>query len=116
MRAAEVELKTEGVVRVMHPDKGMGVEFTQTTPSTGDCVEKFLSVLTENRDLLPELLVEPEACETGTLQNSRIAAESGVEEDALLALFRQAALPADLFLAELRKQRGLTTTAAAASS
>ncbi len=116
MRAAEVELKTEGVVRVMHPDKGMGVEFTQTTPQHRGLLEKFLSVLTENRDLLPELLVEPEGLETGTLQNSRIAAESGVEEDALLALFRQAALPADLFLAELRKQRGLTTTAAAASS
>ena len=31
MRAAGVELRSEGVVRVMHPDKGMGVEFAQTT-------------------------------------------------------------------------------------
>jgi CheY-like chemotaxis protein len=116
MRAAEIELKTEGVVRVMHPDKGMGVEFTQTTPEHRELLEKFLRVLTENRDLLPELLVEPEGLETGTLQHSRITAESGAEEDPLLALFRQAALPADSFLAELRKQRGLTTATAAASN
>jgi c-di-GMP-binding flagellar brake protein YcgR len=113
MRAAEVELRAEGVVRVMHPDKGMGVEFTQTTPEHRGLLEKFLSVLTGNRDLLPELLVEPEGLETGTSQESRIAAASGeAEDDALLALFRKAALPADLFLAELRKQRGLAAAAA----
>jgi hypothetical protein len=54
--------------------------------------------------LLPELLVEPEGLETGS-QTSRIAAASGGEDDALLALFRQPTLPADSFLAELRKQR-----------
>jgi c-di-GMP-binding flagellar brake protein YcgR len=113
MRAAGVELRAEGVVRVMHPDKGMGVEFTQTTPEHRGLLEKFLSVLTGNRDLLPELLVEPEGLETGTSQESRIAAASGeAEDDALLALFRKAALPADLFLAELRKQRGLAAAAA----
>src|SRR5271170_5344921 len=96
MRAAGVELRSEGVVRVMHPDKGMGVEFTQTTPEHRGLLEKFLSVLTGNRDLLPELLVEPEGLETGTSQESRIAAASGeAEDDALLALFRKAALPAD---------------------
>jgi c-di-GMP-binding flagellar brake protein YcgR len=113
MRAAEAELRAEGVVRVMHPDKGMGVEFTQTTPEHRGLLEKFLSVLTGNRDLLPELLVEPEGLETGTSQESRIAAASGeAEDDALLALFRKAALPADMFLAELRKQRGLAAAAA----
>jgi hypothetical protein len=112
MRAAEVELKTEGVVRVMHPDKGMGVEFTQNTPEHRGLLEKFLSVLTENRELLPELLVEPEGLETGILQDSRIAAASGREDDALLTLFRTPALPADSFLAELRKQRGSAAAAA----
>src|ERR1700691_1077858 len=32
MTAAGAELRSEGVVRIMHPEKGMGVEFTQTTP------------------------------------------------------------------------------------
>jgi hypothetical protein len=80
-------------------------------------LEKFLSLLTENRDMLPELLVEPEGLETETSQNSRIPAASGEAEDALLGLFRnQAALPADSFLAELRKQRGVAATAAGISA
>jgi len=117
MRAAEVELRAEGVVRVMHPDKGMGVEFTQTTPEHRGLLEKFLSVLSENRGLLPELLVEPEGLETELSQASRTAAASGeAEDDALLALFRKPALPADSFMAELRKQRGLTSATAVASA
>jgi len=116
MRAAGVEFRTEGVVRVMHPDKGMGVEFTQSTPEHRGLLEKFLSVLTENRDLLPELLVEPEGLETETSRDSRIAAASGEAEDALLMLFRrQDALPVDSFLAELRKQRGGNAATAAAA-
>jgi hypothetical protein len=112
MRAAEVELRAEGVVRVMHPDKGMGVEFTQSTPEHRALLEKFRTVLAKNRDLRPELLVEPEGLETETSQDSRIAAASS-DEDALLAFFRkQAALPVDSFLAKLRKQRGLAAASA----
>ena len=77
MRAAEVEFKTEGVVRVMHPDKGMGVEFIQSTAEHRGLLEKFLSVLMENRDLLPELLVEPEGMETVTSQDSRLRCGNG---------------------------------------
>lgn len=114
MRAAAVELKTEGVVRVMHPDKGMGVEFTQSTSEHRKLLEKFLSVLTENRDVLPELLVEPEGLETRTPQDSRTTTTPAETEDTLLALFRRReALPADAFLAELRKQRGVGATAGA---
>jgi c-di-GMP-binding flagellar brake protein YcgR len=58
MRAAGVEVRAQGVVRVMHPDKGMGVEFKLSTPEHRVAVEKFLAVLTENRGLLPELLVQ----------------------------------------------------------
>ncbi|MHB8215227.1 MAG: PilZ domain-containing protein [Candidatus Sulfotelmatobacter sp.] len=112
MRAAGLELKTEGVVRVMHAEKGMGVEFTQTTPEHRALLEKFLGLLTENRDLLPELLVEPEGLETESAQNAPSSSESGEPEDALVGLFRnQGALSADSFLAELRKQRGLAATA-----
>jgi DNA-binding response OmpR family regulator len=115
MRANGVELKIQGVVRIMHPDRGMGVEFTQTAPEHRASLEKFLNLLTENRDVLPELLVEPEGLETEP-QNPRIPAASGEAEDALLGLFRnQAALSADSFLAELRKHRGLAVGAAGVS-
>ncbi|MFZ0814525.1 MAG: PilZ domain-containing protein [Candidatus Sulfotelmatobacter sp.] len=117
MRASEVELRSEGVVRVMHPEKGMGVEFTQTTPEHRDLLERFLGRLAENPNVLPELLVEPEGLETEPGQNSRAAEPSHEAADPLLHLFRNhEGLDADMFLMELRKQRGVTVGAAGASA
>lgn len=117
MRASGTELKTEGVVRVMHPEKGMGVEFTQTTPEHRALLEKFLSLLTDNSSVLPELLVEPEGLVVDSSQSLPASTASGESEDALLGLFRDfAELPADSFLAELRKQRGLVAATAAGSA
>ena len=113
MRAGGIDLKTEGVVRIMHPDKGMGVEFTQSTAEHRSLLEKFLGLLMENREVLPELLVEPEGLETESSNPSFLSA-TGDPEDTLLGLFRsQAALSADAFLAELRKQRGLAASTGA---
>jgi CheY-like chemotaxis protein len=110
MRAAALELKTEGVVRVMHADRGMGVEFTQTTAEHRAKLEKFLELLSANRGLQPELLVEPEGLETESAQNT---AQSGFDADPLIGLFRNpSALSVDGFCAELRKQRNLVTPAA----
>lgn len=115
MSAAGIDVRTEGVVRVMHQDQGMGVEFTQKTPEHRALLEKFLSVLTENRNVLPELLVEPEGLETEPGQSSGSPATIFETEDTLLGLFRnQAALPTDSFLTELRKQRGLAAAAVTA--
>jgi DNA-binding NarL/FixJ family response regulator len=117
MRASGTELRTEGVVRVMHPEKGMGVAFTQATPEHRALLEKFLGLLTDNSGVLPELLVEPEGLEVDSSQSSPVATAPGETEDALLGLFRNyAELPADLFLAELRKQRGLVAASAAGAS
>jgi c-di-GMP-binding flagellar brake protein YcgR len=111
MRAAGVELRSEGVVRVMHPEKGMGVEFTQTTVEHRALLEKFLSRLTETPDAMPELLVEPEGLENEIGQRSKAAFEPD-GDDPLLGLFRNhAELPAEPFVEMLRKQRGLSATA-----
>jgi hypothetical protein len=113
MRAGGIDLRTEGVVRIMHADKGMGVEFTQSTAEHRLLLEKFLGLLMENRGVLPELLVEPEGLETESSNPSFLSA-TGDPEDTLLGLFRsQAALSADAFLAELRKQRGLAASTGA---
>src|SRR5580698_1312067 len=115
MRAGDAQLRSEGVVRVMHVDRGMGVEFTQSTPEHRALLEKFLSLLTENRDVLPELLVEPEGLETEP-SASQAPSAGGETEDTLLGLFRsQAALSADAFLTELRKQRGLEASTGASA-
>jgi hypothetical protein len=113
MSAAGVDLRVEGVVRVMHPDKGMGVEFTQATAQHREGLEKFFGVLTANKGLLPELLVEPEGLETEGEEGLQTTTAS-TEDDPLLGLFRiQSALPVESFQQELRKQRGLAATAGA---
>ncbi len=112
-----MELRTEGVVRVMHPEQGMGVEFTQATPEHRAALEKFLGVLTDNRELSPELLVVPEGLEgeLGTASSPEVGWVDA--DDPLLGLFRnQSALPADAFLDQLHKQRGAGTLAASASA
>jgi hypothetical protein len=64
--------------------------------------------------VLPELLVEPEGLETESSNATLAASADGESEDMLLGLFRsQAALTADAFLAELRKQRGLAASTGA---
>jgi c-di-GMP-binding flagellar brake protein YcgR len=104
MRAAGVEVRAQGVVRVMHPDKGMGIEFTQATPEHRAAVEKFLGVLNENRTLLPELLVEPEGLESEPSTGKPPAADS---DDPLLQLFYGDSLTAEQFHEAMRKQRAI---------
>jgi len=106
MRAKDLEMKAEGVVRVMHPEKGMGVEFIQGKPEHRESIEKLLSLLAESDSAQPEVLVEPEGLEAVETATKKRPAATVAEADVLLALFRdQHALPADAFLAELRKQR-----------
>jgi hypothetical protein len=108
MRAGGMELKTEGVVRVMHTDKGMGVEFTKATAEQRAKLEKFLELLSANRELQPEMLVEPEGLET---EQARNLAQADLELDPLIGLFRNpTALSAAGFSDELRKQRNVAAT------
>ena len=102
MRAGGVEVRVQGIVRVMHPDRGMGVEFTQNTPEHRSALEKFLHVLTENRTLLPELFVQPEGLE---VESRGVAAATVDTEDPLIQLFYGEPLSADAFHEALRKQR-----------
>jgi c-di-GMP-binding flagellar brake protein YcgR len=102
MRAAAVEVRAQGVVRVMHPEKGMGVEFTQATPEHRAAVERFLGILAANRTLLPELLVEPEGLES-ELGTGKPAPTD--QDDPLLQLFHGEPLSSEAFHEALRQQR-----------
>lgn len=113
MRAAELEMHVLGIVRVMHPDKGMGVEFTQATPEHRAAVEKFLGILTENRGLLPELLVQPDGLESAP---SPAPSSTPDSEDPLLQLFYGDPLTPEQFQEALRKQRALPPEAASAAA
>jgi c-di-GMP-binding flagellar brake protein YcgR len=105
MRVHELELRADGVVRVVHPDAGMGIEFTQATPEQRQHVERFIEMLRNNRGGPPDLLVEPEGLEPDAPEvvSSPILSD---HDDPLLDLFRtKSNVPVESFLRELRKQR-----------
>jgi DNA-binding response OmpR family regulator len=104
MRIKQLQVQAEGVVRVMHPEVGMGVEFTQKTTQEREHVETFIHTLTSSGGALPQLLVEPEGFESDELITPNIDIDEPY--DPLLDLFRnKSELDTELFLAELRKQR-----------
>jgi len=105
MRAGGVEVRVEGIVQIMHPDKGMGVMFTQNTAEHRTALEKFLGVLTENRSLMPELLVQAEGLEREKAQRQPSVTDT---EDPLLQLFYGEPLSAEEFHEALRKQRAVS--------
>jgi hypothetical protein len=111
MRAGKLQVQAEGVVRVMHPEVGMGVEFTQKTVQQREHLGKFIHALTHSQGVLPDLLVEPEGLDAG---ETPVTSPDPVElEDPLLDLFRKKCdLTTEAFMLELRKQRGSNPEAA----
>jgi hypothetical protein len=118
MKAAEVELRVPGLVRIMHPDKGMGVEFAQATAEQRTTLEKFLDLLTANAGVQPEVLVQPEGMESepGDRNPFAVNPEAGnsdsgssqtpnTQEDPLLQLFNRGPLPSEAFEEALRQHR-----------
>jgi DNA-binding response OmpR family regulator len=105
MRAGQLQVQVEGVARVMHPEIGMGVEFSQRTEAQRDQVEKFIQALMKSQAAVPELLVETDGLETEP--GDVPTAGPDAVDDPLITLFRQKAdLPVEAFLIELRRQRG----------
>jgi len=105
MRLAKIESRVEGVVRVMHPEIGMGVEFTRTNNQQRKHLEKFIHSLRNSNGAQPALTVEPEGMNDGEPMTST-APVMDESEDPLLELFhRKTDLTAEGFLSELRRQR-----------
>jgi DNA-binding response OmpR family regulator len=104
LRASNLEVHAEGVVRVMHPGFGMGVEFASRTEAQRGQVEQFIDFLTSQPGVLPDLLVSPKSINISGDQ--AVATEGEDLDDPLLHLLRtENSLGQDEFLAELRRQR-----------
>ena len=109
-KSAELELRASGIVRIAHPEFGMGVEFIQSTTQQHDQVHRLIETLRASGEKSPELLVEPEGLESAT-SGDGAANSSSVTDDALLDLFRQKAqIPLDAFLEQMREQRQILET------
>jgi ActR/RegA family two-component response regulator len=109
-----IHFAVEGVVRVMHPESGMGVEFTQNTDEQRAQVEKFVQAL-KSGTTPSEFTVSPEGMDdenpSGTVEET-----ASPVADALLGLFRRSAeFTGEAFREELRSQRraGAASQAAA---
>ena len=110
LRAGGMEIHADGMVRVMHPGSGMGVEFPSRTTEQRETVAHFIEFLTSRPGTLPELLISPKllVADENQFATAGDAGAAGEEhlEDPLLDLLRSAqSLSKDQFLAELHRQR-----------
>ncbi len=109
LKTGELEVHTEGMVRVAHPGHGMGVEFPSRTPEQRAQVGNVISFLRNCPDTTPEMIISPRALVADLTQFEH--AEPSQEpaddmEDSLLELLRRGtSLQQDDFLSELRHQR-----------
>ncbi|HXY15547.1 MAG TPA: PilZ domain-containing protein [Terriglobales bacterium] len=106
LRAGNTEVLVEGIVRVMHPGFGMGIEFA--TAEQRSQVEQFIALLGNNPGTTPDLEILPVALVCKSSSDNLDAAG----EDTLLELLRRhEPLSQEEFLEELRNQRGATAPA-----
>jgi len=106
LKAAGMEVQAEGLVRVMHPEFGMGIEFASGTAEQREQVGNFIGFLTSRPGTVPQLLITPKAlaaCNADDYPSSKASVEP---EDLLLDLLNRAdSLSQEEFLQELRQQR-----------
>ncbi|MGB9234700.1 MAG: PilZ domain-containing protein, partial [Terriglobales bacterium] len=105
LRLAGSEARASAIVRITHPEYGMGVEFLQSSDEQRENVSRLIESLRANGEFL-DLHVEPEGLETAYLDPC--TASSFASDDALVALFCQKTqLSVDAFLQQMQQQRQL---------
>jgi CheY-like chemotaxis protein len=116
LKTEELEVHTEGMVRVAHPSHGMGVEFPSRTPEQRAHVGNLISFLRSCPETMLELIISPRALVADVTQfepDLRSSESSDELDDPLLELLRRGtSLQQDEFLGELRHQRGTEDVAA----
>src|SRR5580704_10613416 len=110
LKAQNLEVHTEGMVRVAHPGQGMGVEFPSRTPEQRAQVGELINFLRSCPATALEMSISPRALVADVTQfepGEKKEDESGEElEDHLLELLRRGTtLQQDEFLSELQHQR-----------
>ena len=105
LRVKDAEVQAEGMVRVMHPEFGMGIEFATHTPKQRQQVEGFIELLTSHPGTVPQLSVTPRALSAGQEYEQHVGGEEEMEDPLLELLRRATALGQEEFLKALRQQR-----------
>ena len=106
LRAAGMEIHAEGLVRVMHPGHGMGIEFPARTEEQRKSVGEFIEFLTGQPGSTPELETSPRSLIASAVELSHTSSDATDADDPLLELLRTGnGLEEEAFLAELHRQR-----------
>ncbi len=106
LRASGMEIHAEGLVRVMHPGRGMGIEFPSRTEEQRKTVGEFINFLTAQPGITPELETSPRSLIAAGADLKPVVDESREENDPLLELLRSGSpLEEEEFLSELHRQR-----------
>lgn len=110
LKTDELEVHTEGMVRVAHPGHGMGVEFPSRTAEQRAKVGDLINFLRQGPATMPQLIISPRAlvADLNQFESAHHAAAGNTDEleDPLLELLRRgASLQQNEFLSELRQQR-----------
>ena len=116
LKTKELEVHTEGMVRVVHPGLGMGVEFPSRTPEQRAQVGNVINFLRNSPEAMPELIISPRALVADLTQFEPAEKNTSGEdwEDPLLELLRRgASLEQEEFLSELEHQRNPEDVASA---
>lgn len=103
MKTSAAEVRAAGVVRVSHPEYGMGVEFFQSTSEQQDQVRCMIEALRSSGESA-EIHVEPDGLDA---PGETLSAPSPSRaDDALVDLFRQhPQVPVEVFLEQMQHQR-----------
>ncbi|HYU47973.1 MAG TPA: hypothetical protein VEK84_17555, partial [Terriglobales bacterium] len=105
LRAAGMEIHTEGLVRVMHPGHGMGIEFPARTEQQRKNVGDFIDFLTSRPGTTPELESSPRALRASADELNPTAGAGNDLDDLLELLRRGDSLEEQDFLSQLHRQR-----------
>lgn len=106
LKAAGLEIHTEGLVRVMHPGHGMGIEFPARTEEQRKSVGEFIEFLTSQPGAKPELEISPRSLVASAEELSVTSGAGSEADDPLLELLRSGStLQQTQFLEDLHRQR-----------
>ena len=104
LKAAGMEIHTEGFVRVMHPAHGMGIEFPARTEEQRKSVGDFIEFLTGQPGATPQLEISPRSL-VGDAQELNRKSEADADDPLLELLKTGDSLEQTDFLSELHRQR-----------
>jgi hypothetical protein len=98
-------VRADGVVRLAHPEFGMGVEFLQGTPERQGHVRKLVEGLRANGEN-PEVQVEPNGLESAATEEAAVSLASTRASDSLVNLFRQQSqVSVEVFMQQMQQQQ-----------